>query len=90
MNVRSNPSSWYWKDASSNALSTKVARTGDAYFPLGTKSYAAKDLKIIPNRVVQQKASRFLRPVEGNSQLRKLKMNRILSEMTYAAKNKEI
>ncbi len=89
-NVRSNPSAWYWKDASSNALSTKLARTGDAYLPLGKKSYSGDKLIFQSNKAMQQKASRFLRPVEGNSQLRKLKMNRILSEMTYAAKNKEV
>lgn len=89
-NVRSNPSSWYWKDASSNSLSTKLARTGDAYFPLGKKSYSQEDLHFKPNKSLQQKASRFLRPVEGNALLRNLKMTRILSEMTYAAKNKEI
>lgn len=89
-NVRSNPSSWYWKDASSNAFSTKIARTGDAYFPFGKKTYSAERLKFYPTKVLEQKASRFLRPVEGNKQLRKLKLNRILEEMTFAAKKKEL
>lgn len=89
-NVRSNPSSWYWKDASSNSLFTKLARTGDAYFPLGKKSYTAESLKFKSNKSLEQKASRFLRPVEDIPMLRKLKLNRILSEMVYAAKNKEI
>lgn len=89
-NVRSNPSSWYWKDASSNNLATRIARTGDAYLPLGKKTYPTKELITSDSRVIKQKASRFFRPVENNGTLRSLKLKRILSEMDYAAKNKEI
>ena len=87
-NVRSNPSSWYWRDTLSEALLTKVARSGDAYLPFGKKSYSlltgAKEFPI------EQKASRFLRPVENNRVLRKLKLNRIKQEMEVAARKKEI
>lgn len=89
-NVRSNPSSWYWKDPNSIAISTRIARTGDAYIPLGKKTYSAEEFNFQPSTVLEQKASRFLRPVEENLQLRKLKIKRILAEMTSAAKNNEI
>lgn len=88
--VRSNPSSWYWKDTLSEAFLTKVARSGDAYVPLGNKGYPIEDLKKVKGLPLEQKASRFLRPVEGNSLLRKLKLKRIKKEMTGAAKNNEI
>ncbi len=90
VNVRSNPSSWYWSDTQSETLSTKLARTGDAYFSLGKKSYSSEGLKVHENGLIEQKASRFLRPVENNFLLRKLKITRILSEMTYAAKNNQV
>ena len=89
-NVRSNPSSWYWEDTRSTSLLTKISRSGDAYFPLGKKTYSTAEIKKKPMMPLEQKASRFLRPVEGSSILRKLKLNRIKREMTMAAKNKEI
>lgn len=89
-NVRSNPSSWYWKDTLSEALVTKVARSGDAYVPLGNKAYSFEDLRKEKGLPLEQKASRFFRPVEGNNLLRKLKLQRIKSEMTRAAKNKMV
>ncbi|WP_034920707.1 polysaccharide deacetylase family protein [Gillisia sp. CAL575] len=89
-NVRSNPDNWYWKDTSASGLSSKIARTADAYVNLGKKSYPFSDLKAKKGFPLEQKASRFLRPVEGNSSLRKLKLKRIKSEMTTAAKNAEV
>lgn len=89
-NVRSNPDSWYWNDTSKSGLLTKIARTADAYTSLGKKTYPISDLKIKLNLPLEQKASRFLRPVESQPKLRKLKLNRIKKEMTSAAKNSEI
>lgn len=89
-NVRSNPSSWYWKDTLSEAFTTKLARSGDAYLPLGSKTYSLGDLQIVEGLPLEQKASRFFRPVEGHSFLRKMKLSRIKREMTRAAKRKEI
>lgn len=88
-NVRTNPTNWYWKDVKSNSLLTKLARTGDAYFPFGKMAYPleTKNRESLP---LEQKASRFFRPVEDNSFLRKLKLNRILYEMTTSARNKEV
>jgi len=89
-NVRSNPDSWYWNDTSKSGLLTKIARTADAYTSLGKKTYPISDLKIKLNLPLEQKASRFLRPVESQPKLRKLKLDRIKKEMTSAAKNSEI
>lgn len=89
-NVRSNPSSWYWKDTLSEAFLVKIARSGDAYFPLGNKVYPFSQKNKEKGFPLEQKASRFLRPVEGNVLLRKLKINRIKKEMTKAAKNKQV
>jgi len=88
--VRSNPNSWYWNKANSSHLITKLARTGDAYIPLGNKSYPLSDIVITDNVPLKQKASRFYRPMENNPMLRKLKLKRIKSEMLNAAKNNEI
>ena len=88
-NVRSNPDSWYWKDARSEALLTKVARTGDAYFPLGRKSYSKLTMKRKNGLPLEQKASRFYRPVETNKLMRKLKLKRVVDEMEIAAKEGE-
>ncbi|HET8885507.1 MAG TPA: polysaccharide deacetylase family protein [Salinimicrobium sp.] len=89
-NVRSNPDSWYWRNTQEDNLLSKIARTGDAYFPLGNKSYSFQKLKKGPTGVMEQPASRFLRPVESNGFLRKQKINRIKSEMLNAAKKGEI
>ena len=89
-NVRSNPTSWYWRDANSSNIMTKSSRTGDAYINLCKKSYSWEQVKPEPDLPVLQMASRFLRPVEKNSFLRKLKLNRILSELEHAAKRNEI
>jgi len=90
LNVRSNPDSWYWNDTSKSGLTTKIARTADAYINLGKKSYPFSDLKPKKGLPLEQKASRFLRPVEGNALLRAFKLNRIKREMTAAAKNGEV
>jgi len=89
-NVRSNPSSWYWENPASDSILTKLARTGDAYFPLGKKSYSIKEMIKNHNLLVEQKAGRFLRPAESNSILHKLKIRRIKKEMSLAAENNEI
>lgn len=89
-NIRSNPSSWYWKDAKSDNLFTKLARSGDAYIPLGKKTYGLDDLAIINGHPIEHKASRFLRPSEENSLLRNLKLKRVKEEMELAAKKNEI
>ncbi|WP_423818763.1 polysaccharide deacetylase family protein [Salinimicrobium sp. TIG7-5_MAKvit] len=89
-NVRSNPEDWYWKDPTSNSFHVKIARSGDAYFNFGKKSYSGNNLKLIAGLPLEQPASRFLRPVEGQKILRQLKLKRIKEEMTYAARKNEV
>ena len=90
LNVRSNPAAWYWKDATSSNIITKLSRTGDAYFNLGKKSYSWNQIEKKPGQPILQMASRFLRPVENSELLRKSKIARIFNEMELAARKKEI
>ncbi|MCC8358734.1 polysaccharide deacetylase family protein [Salinimicrobium sediminilitoris] len=85
--VRSNPEDWYWKNTQTDSLVTKVFRTGDAYFGPRNKSYFYTKEQ---NNPISQKASRLLRPHSPNKILNTLKIKRIKSEMTYAARNKQI
>ena len=89
--VRSNPEDWYWKNPNSEAFLTKLFRTGDAYNLIGDrKSYPIEKLEQKQGFPLSQMASRFLRPVENNALLRKLKMKRIKKEMTAAARHGEV
>lgn len=87
--VRTNPNNWYWKDTHEDSLKNKIFRTGDAYLGRYDKSYKAASLVTFNNEVVLQQASRLLRPKENKFSDR-LKINRILNEITYAAKNNHI
>ncbi|PRX43488.1 polysaccharide deacetylase family protein [Salegentibacter salegens] len=86
--VRTNPADWYWENTQKDSLQQKIFRTGDAYFGLNNKSY--RDIPEIAPGITGQKASRLLRPYSGKSFLDKTRLNRIQSEMSAAAKNKEI
>jgi hypothetical protein len=86
--VRTNPNVWYWNNAQTDSLPQKIFRTGDAYIGLNNKSY--KDVPEIAHGIFAQKASRLLRPNSGKKLLDDMRLKRIVSEMTYAAKNKEI
>ena len=89
--VRSNPDDWYWQDPSSEALSTKIFRTGESYNILGArKSYHMEEIEWKQSLPIAQKASRFLRPTERNKILQNLKLQKIKREMSSAAKNKEV
>ncbi|WP_035696086.1 polysaccharide deacetylase family protein [Christiangramia portivictoriae] len=85
--IRINPENWYWKNTQRDSLADKIFRTGDAYIGLNDKSYDFSSIQI--GKVVQQKASRLLRPVE-NSVKDSLRMNRIKDEIEYAAKNDKV
>jgi peptidoglycan/xylan/chitin deacetylase (PgdA/CDA1 family) len=86
--VRTNPTDWYWDTTKPDTLFSKLARTGDAYLPLGKKSYAAE---MIQNEtVISQQASRFLRPQHASAFLNSLRLNRIKKEIVQAAKNGEV
>ncbi|MFD0975741.1 polysaccharide deacetylase family protein [Salinimicrobium gaetbulicola] len=88
--VRSNPSSWYWRDTEDSTFSKKLFRSGDAYFGKNDKSYPISRIKKVTGKPLEQPASRLLRPVSGFSFMNELKIKRIKSEMIHAAKNKEI
>lgn len=89
--VRSNPSDWFWKQTVKDTLSNKIFRTGDAYLTLGKRtSFPLSSLKMAEGLPLSIPASRFLRPVDGKRDiLNKLRLKRILNEMTEAAKRKE-
>src|SRR5690606_7311386 len=76
-----------WKDTRNSGMLEKLFRTGDAYWGMNDKSYNFSQGE---EEISIQSASRFLRPYSRNSVLESLKMKRILSEMTYAAKNGKI
>jgi hypothetical protein len=79
---------WYWDVNKRDTLITKIARTGDAYIPFGKKSYSPSIL--LPNTVVEQPASRFLRPQSSQSMLNSARVHRIKNEIIQAAKNSEV
>ncbi|ARS36159.1 polysaccharide deacetylase family protein [Pontibacter actiniarum] len=88
--VRSNPKDWFWQDTVEDKFLNKVFRTGDGYLPLGQRaSFPLSSLTKEPNLPLSIPASRFLRPVGSKSILNKLRLKRILSEMSEAAKRKE-
>lgn len=86
--VRTNPDNWYWKNTQSDKIQNKIFRTMDAYLGLNDKGYKLTDIQLYENQVSLQKASRFLRP--RSSRLNRLRISRILNEITYAAKNCEV
>lgn len=89
-NVRSNPDNWYWMETQNDSLKNKIFRTGDAYMGNNDKSYKLSELKLETEKPLAQKASRLLRPYSENKFLNYLKLKRIKSEMTEAAKNDKI
>lgn len=86
--VRTNPDDWYWDTTKPDTLFSKLARTGDAYIPLGKKSYTIESVH--SDTVVCQKASRFLRPQHKLSVLNTTRLARIKTEIKAAAKNGEV
>jgi len=89
-NVRSNPTNWYWSDVQNDTLKSKIFRTGDAYIGINDKSYSHSKLVRERGKPLSQKASRLLRPYSSNRAINNLKLKRIMTEMTYAARNKHI
>jgi peptidoglycan/xylan/chitin deacetylase (PgdA/CDA1 family) len=86
--VRSNPKFWYWDTTQKETLAVKLARTGDAYLPLGKKSYPSKSLS--KESVFCQQASRLLRPQHSIAVFNSARLNRIKNEILQAAKNGEV
>ncbi|MES1224382.1 MAG: polysaccharide deacetylase family protein [Bacteroidota bacterium] len=88
--VRSNPDAWYWNPSDKSALSKKIFRTGDAYINIPpTKVVSSKSLIKNISSPVLLPASRLYRSWQPKYPiLNKLKLQRILHEMTNAAKQK--
>lgn len=86
--IRTNPSSWYWDTTKPETLFSKLARTGDAYLPLGKKTYTKDSL--VKDKVVGQQASRFLRPQHQSEFLNSTRLARIKNEIIHAAKNGDV
>lgn len=82
--VRSNPDTWIWNNESKL---TPLFRAVDTLMSVSSPtSFSEKDID--SDTVIQLPSSRFFRPYKDNERLiQGLKMNRIKSEMTYAAKN---
>jgi len=85
--VRSNPKVWYWSPTTASGFFRRLFRSGDAYLKIQPiKMVYLKDIdtKQLP---LQLPASRLYRPWSPKYALaNKLKMRRILNEMTRAAK----
>ena len=86
--VRTNPDFWYWDTTKPETLFSKLARTGDAYLPIGKKSYPKTS--VLKDKVTGQQASRFLRPQNRIEFLNSTRLVRINNEIIQAAKNGEV
>jgi peptidoglycan/xylan/chitin deacetylase (PgdA/CDA1 family) len=88
---RGNPESWIYKPRkfSAEVPFIRLCRLLDTYFPVsGNNTFTLTKDAGLP---VNIPASRFLKPYNKNlAWLEKLKLKRIMNEMTYAAKNKEL
>ena len=86
---RSNPNVWFWqKDF---GMLTPIFRALDTLFPISKSLSFFENEIIYENNMVQLPASRFFRPfVKKERIIRKIKLNRIINEMTFAAKNNKI
>jgi peptidoglycan/xylan/chitin deacetylase (PgdA/CDA1 family) len=88
---RGNPVSWIYKPRmfAAEIPLIRLCRLLDTYIPIsGNNTFLIKREDGLP---VNIPASRFLKPYNKNlAWLEKLKLKRIMNEMTYAAKNKQL
>ena len=88
---RGNPFSWIYKPRKFTAEVPfiRLCRLLDTYFPIsGNNTFTINKREGLP---VNIPASRFLKPYNKNLVwLEKLKLKRIMNEMTYAAKNNQL
>ncbi len=91
MVYRGNPVSWIYKPRmfAAEIPLIRLCRLLDTYFPIsGNNTFSIKRESGLP---VNIPASRFLKPYNKNlAWFEKLKLKRIMNEMTYAAKNNEL
>jgi hypothetical protein len=87
---RGNPESWVYKPRqfAAELPFIRLCRLVDSYFPIsGKNTFTISRANGLP---VNIPASRFLKPYNKNlAWLEKLKLKRIMQEMTHAAKNNE-
>lgn len=82
--VRTNPNVWFWKSKSRVIF---IARALDTLFSI-SKTLTFDNILQNKREILLLPASRFLRPYSKKEKyIQKRKINRIKSEMTYAAKN---
>ena len=88
--VRSSPDIWYWSPATGSSIKKKFFRAGDAYFKFQPiKMLTLNDCKIQSGLPLLLPASRLYRPWQPKYTFQNtFKLNRILGEMTEAAKKK--
>lgn len=74
-----------------NGLSSRALRLADSYINIfGHNTYKKEDVEF-ENELINIPSSRFFRPYFNKlKMLEKIKLRRILNDMTYAAKNQEI
>ncbi len=90
---RGNERSWLYKEANtktSKSILRRSLRLLDAYIPLtGHNTYSPSEIS--KEQPLNIPSSRFLRPYSGGLHLlESLRLNRILSDITFAAKNNRI
>ena len=88
--IRSSPDIWYWAPATGSTFMKKLFRAGDAYLKFQPiKMVYLKDIRTDQGLPLCLPATRLYRPWKPGQPLQnKLKMRRILNEMTEAAKKK--
>ncbi|MEO8414735.1 MAG: polysaccharide deacetylase family protein [Ginsengibacter sp.] len=88
--IRSSPDIWYWAPATGSTFMKKLFRAGDAYLKFQSiKMVYLKDIRTDQGLPLWLPATRLYRPWKPGQPLQnKLKMRRILNEMTEAAKKK--
>ncbi len=90
--VRSNADAWFWRIRGTNeSMVKRLVRGADAYLPLTRNSYPLSAVSVKDGLPVCLPASRFLRPWHRREGiLNRLKLNRVLQEMTAAAQHDEV
>lgn len=84
--VRSNPDVWFWRDTKGRFA--PICRALDTLIPISKSlTFDGRELRN-QGDLIELPASRFFRPYSKREQIvQSIKLNRILSEMTRAAKN---
>lgn len=92
--IRTNPTDWFWRIEStqSESMWKRLNRGIDAYFKTGNKkSYLLSSIEMKEGEPLSFPASRLLRPYSPRQLfLNKMKISRILAEMTDAARANEV